>query len=253
MLARKGRIISNTGIYHILLRGNNGLFFSQADYNEFLTLLKKYFSENASLFAYSLGNNKIHLIISTKSSPSGKLKPLCICYARYINRTYNKAGKLFYDRFVSEPIENNHALFNALRYVLKIPADISSADEYTQGQNLCDTKSLKQLIDIEKLNSDNMITPINDDYAAMSDEELKKHILRLSGIKNSSHNQAKLKKYIIDACYQCNLSKSRLMRIFSINGYYSSVKKKEISTAKKEKKQQEEIQNKKRELSVWLL
>ena len=264
-MARKGRIISSTGIYHILMRGNDRLFFSQDDYSQFLELLKKYFSNDASVYAYSLDKNKIHLAISLQGNPSDKLKPLSTAYARYVNRVYGKAGKLFYDRFVSEPIESNEALSNAVRYITKIPSQLNSESEYSNEANVCDVKSLGKMINLDELYSLGAVIPCTDDFSYMSDSDLKRLILKLSGLRNTSGNLSVLKEYIIKASTSSNLSKARLFRIFNIAGVYSDssrksktqknpIKPKIENTNKAEKTEiKKENTNNKKELSVWLL
>lgn len=262
-MARKGREISSTGMYHILLRGNSGLFFSQKDYHEFLDLLKKYFSNDSAVYAYSLDKNKIHLVILTQGMPSDKLKPLCTGYARYINRVYNKTGRLFYDRFVSDPIENNKALFNAVRYIIKIPSHLSSKEEYTDKAEVCDVNGLGKRINLRELFVSDAVIPCTDNFSDMSDSDLKRLILRLSGLKNTAGNSAALKEYIITASAESNLSRSRLFRIFDIGGAYSgnsakqssseNEKAKKNKTAEKVEKTEDNDGGKKKELSVWLL
>lgn len=264
-MARKGRIISSTGIYHILMRGNDRLFFSQDDYNQFLELLKKYFSNDASVYAYSLDKNKIHLAISLQDNPSDKLKPLSTAYARYVNRVYGKAGKLFYDRFVSEPIESNEALFNAVRYITKIPSHLNSESEYSNEAKVCNIKGLSKMIKLDELYSPDAVMPCIDDFSFMSDSDLKRLILKLSGLRNTSGNLSALREYIIKASASSNLSKARLFRIFNFVGVYSDSSKKSITqknpiktkieNADKADKTEitEENTNKKKELSVWLL
>lgn len=263
-MARKGREISSTGMYHILLRGNGELFFSQKDYHEFLALLKKYFSNDSAVYAYSLDKNKIHLVILTQGMPSDKLKPLCTGYARYVNRVYNKTGRLFYDRFISEPIENNEALFKAVRYIIKIPSHLSSKEEYTDKAEVCDVTGLGNRINLRELFVSDAVIPCTDNFSDMSDSELKRLILRLSSLKNTVGNLAALKEYIITASAESNLSRSRLFRIFDMGGAYSGKAAKQISSENKKAKKNkntEKIENpesedsgsKKKELSVWLL
>ena len=44
-MARQKREVGKTGVYHILLRGVNALFFDEADYDKFIEILKKHIEE----------------------------------------------------------------------------------------------------------------------------------------------------------------------------------------------------------------
>jgi len=115
-MARAGRVISKSGIYHVLLRGQERLFRSERDYQQFTYLLKEYFTDD-SLIGYVLGADRIHLVVKTETL-SLLMKPLCTAYARYYNRVYALEGKLFYDRFRSEPVEEDDDLKGILSYFL---------------------------------------------------------------------------------------------------------------------------------------
>ena len=130
-MARSGRVVSETGIYHILLRGTNVLFPEDTDFVAFLKLLKKYVdSGSLKIFAYTLLKNRVHLVCGARDSIGRSIKPLCTSYARYINRTYSKGGKLFYDRMKSEPINSAEELQNAVAFVNYLGKNIDCADKY---------------------------------------------------------------------------------------------------------------------------
>ena len=118
-MARKARRHSNTGIYHVMLRGINrqDLFHEESDYLFFLERLhllahpKNEKNEPASplcdIYAYCLMTNHVHVMLATKEKElSDVVKPLAISYARYYNTKYSRCGYLFQDRFKSEPVDD---------------------------------------------------------------------------------------------------------------------------------------------------
>ena len=77
-MARTGRVESKMGIYHVLLRGMNELFITDRDYDEFVSILKKYASIGLiRVFSYTLLKNRVHLVVGAQKSIGTALKPLC--------------------------------------------------------------------------------------------------------------------------------------------------------------------------------
>ncbi len=238
-MARKGRIKSSNGIYHIVLRGEKGLFFGENDYIEFLNMIKRYFDNTSSrLFAYSLEKNKIHLVFYTPVEISAVMKPLLTSYARYINRVHKKTGKLFYDRYISEPIDDD-ILKDAVIFVNEHKkAKYKSKEEYLNRLELCDISRFDKKA-LEDIKNPSLIYPFVDDYQAMSDNELKSYLLSIA-----VGNPAK-KELLETALTYSNLSRARVSKLFNLA---------RLNKAKKAKpKQQEPVRQKKQELSVWLL
>ncbi len=246
-MARSGRVLSEIGIYHVLLRGTNILFPEEADFIEFQELLKKYTNSGSmKIFSYTLLKNRVHLIVQAGDSVGRTLKPLCTSYARYVNRTYSREGKLFYDRLKSEPINSTDELKNAVAFVNYLGASAGEGYPHCslsgEGGNICTNDGLsakeRKSIDVKEM--------FIEDYDCLSSAELDGYIASLSGVlprdfKNLSTEAqqealAKLtqKKWI---------AKTKLYGILGI--------KKERPKAKAEKAPKPV--EKKEELSVWLL
>ena len=98
-MARKARRHSNTGIYHVMLRGLNrqNLFHEESDYLFFLKRLyllvhpQNEKNEPASplcdIYAYCLMTNHVHLMLAPRERElSDVVKPLAISYARYYKK-----------------------------------------------------------------------------------------------------------------------------------------------------------------------
>lgn len=120
---RKARIKSQTGFYHVCIRGVNrqDIFFDDEDRRQFMLYLKKYSKKFTVLIhSYSLLNNHVHLEIEDKNDClSIFMQCLCSVYARYFNFKYDRVGHLFQERFVSQIINNQEQFLTVLRYILQ--------------------------------------------------------------------------------------------------------------------------------------
>lgn len=246
-MARKGRIKSSTDIYHTVLRGQKSLFFCENDYVEFLNIIKKYLKNtNSRLFAYSLEKNKIHLVFYTPGEISVIMKPLLTSYARYINRVHKKTGKLFYDRYISEPVENDDVLKKVVVFVNEhYKASHTSKDEYLNGAEFCDINRFDKK-SINEIKKPLVIYPFTDDYQSMTDTELKKYLLSIA-IGNPSKND--LSEI---ATEYSNLSMTRVKKIFNLTNV-KKINKAETKQVEPVNENKEPVRQKKQELSVWLL
>lgn len=135
-MARKPRRYGETGIYHIIIRGNNrqNIFYDDNDRKIFISLLKKYTDQlNISVYAYCLMNNHVHLLIGKGNFLMSKLMlKLNTSYVRRFNIKYERTGHLFQGRYLSMPIENEVSFKKVIRYIIRNPqkAGISKYDEY---------------------------------------------------------------------------------------------------------------------------
>ena len=109
-LPRQFRTFSLSKIYHIIFKGidDTNIFYTSEDKSTFLekiTLSKKEFP--FKIYAYCLMNNHVHLIIEAESNMLSKsMKSLLIRYVYYFNKTYQRKGPLFQNRFYSKNVEN---------------------------------------------------------------------------------------------------------------------------------------------------
>lgn len=120
-MPRTARIKSETGIYHIIVRGINrqDIFHDDEDRERYLNTLKRITVEDISdLLGYCLMSNHIHLIIKEgESGISLLMKRLGASYAYWYNMKYQRIGHVFQDRFKSENIEDDCYLLTVVRYV----------------------------------------------------------------------------------------------------------------------------------------
>lgn len=131
-----GRIrkTSNSGVYHVMLRGNNKqvIFEGRKDYLKFQNFLfQKCHPQDSDhnplvpccvIYAYCLMPNHVHLLIQEKEEKiSDVIKWITISYAQYYNIKYGHSGHLFQGRFRSENVEDWDYFVTLLRYIHQNP------------------------------------------------------------------------------------------------------------------------------------
>ena len=126
-MARYKRIYSQTGIYHIMDRGNNkkDIFIDNYDKIKYLDILEEKRGDfNFTLYAYCIMTNHCHLIIKEENEYLPDImKKINTSYAMYFNKKYGQIGHVFQGRYKSEPIEDDNYLLAAVRYVHNNPIE----------------------------------------------------------------------------------------------------------------------------------
>ncbi len=124
-MPRVARIRSDSGIYHIVLRGINKktIFYEDNDYERFLGALSKAkISSGCKIYCYCLMSNHIHLLVKEYTeNVSTFIKRLCAGYVLWYNNKYARVGPLFQDRFKSEPVETDKYFLTVVRYIIRNP------------------------------------------------------------------------------------------------------------------------------------
>jgi len=124
-MPRQMRRLSQSKIYHVVIRGNESkeLFLDDYDRIRFIdTLWNKKQKRQFPVYAYCLMNNHVHLVIGEGDDTISKImQGINTSYAYYFNKKYGRMGHLFQDRFKSEVIEDEAYLLTAVRYVHNNP------------------------------------------------------------------------------------------------------------------------------------
>ncbi|WP_176786143.1 transposase [Desulfosporosinus hippei] len=124
-MTRLQRKYSNTGCYHIMLRGNEkkNIFLDDEDRQKFINVMDKKNSQaELSLYAYCLMSNHVHLVLKDRTNElSLIMKGIATSYAMYFNKKYCRVGHVFQDRFKSETVEDERYLMAVIRYVHRNP------------------------------------------------------------------------------------------------------------------------------------
>ena len=255
-MARQKRLVSETGIYHVLLRGVNSLFLTGADFETFLSILKQK-SGDAKVIAYALLKNRIHIIIDTKGADIGLiLKPIATSYARYCNRTRATSGKLFYDRFKSEAVSSKSELLSAVAFVNFIAISQKENEFSSYFMPLC--KPSECGITAKQAQSCTLSQLFIEDYDCLSKAELAEYIFAFCGVypkefkSLSPERQREVSDKLADSG---KFSRSKLYEIFGIKKPQSAKKPvpKKAAEPAAETAAPTAQKQKKKDLSVWLL
>lgn len=124
-MPRHPRILSSTGIYHVMMRGINkeDLFIDDKDRERFLEIIQiaGSFGEY-DIYAYCLMSNHVHLLLKETGDPIDRImKRIGISYSQYFNNRYERIGHVFQDRYRSETVENERYLLGCIRYIHNNP------------------------------------------------------------------------------------------------------------------------------------
>lgn len=228
-MARMAREISESGVYHVMIRGINyqRIFEDEEDQEKYLRLLQIYKKRcGFALYGYCLMGNHVHLLIKEAARPSvmtihgedvevgpgepldNAMKRIGVSYVLYFNRKYKRVGHLFQDRFRSEPVEDDTYLLMALRYIHRNPVKAricekpedysdSSYRDYLRGNvdTLTDTgfvlgiQARDQLKEFTEQENEDRFIDIERPSLPKTDEEAKALMLKLSGCPSASEFQ----------------------------------------------------------------
>ena len=211
-MPRASRKKSETGIYHIMLRGINQqqIFEENEDYWKFLKILEDCKAISGfKVYAYCIMGNHIHILIREESEKLEQIiKRIGVRYVHWYNTKYQRIGHLFQDRFKSEPVISDEYFLNVLIYIHQNPlkANIcttldayrySSYNEYSNEPWLVDTDYVYNLVEKESLmilHHTLISEPCLDiepaHKIAYTDEQAKKIIEKVSTCKTVSEFQA---------------------------------------------------------------
>lgn len=164
-MPRSARRKSETGIYHIMLRGINRqiIFYDDEDRNKLLDILTHFKKvSNFDVYGYCFMDNHIHLLIKEKTEAiSVIMKRICSSFVYWYNHKYERCGHLFQERYKSEPVESDVYFLTVLRYIhqnplkAKMTANIadyfwSSYHEYTNIPVVTDINFALDMFSLDK-------------------------------------------------------------------------------------------------------
>lgn len=124
-MARQARQKSESGIYHVVMRGTNrqDIFYDEEDYWRFLQAIARTKPENNfELYGFCLMTNHVHLLIHEKDEAVAKtMQRIATRYAWWYNNKYERSGHVFQGRYGSECVEDDGYLLTAIRYIHNNP------------------------------------------------------------------------------------------------------------------------------------
>ena len=233
---------SESGIYHVMLRGINQqqIFEEPEDFEKFLQILKDCKAISGyKLFAYCLMGNHIHLLIKPEEeSLEQAFKRIGGRFVYWYNVKYQRIGHLFQDRFRSEPVETDEYFMTVLRYIHQNPIKAglckvidaytySSYKEYFIESDLIDTESAYQIISQEQfrefheeIETKQCLDVDENIRIRLTDEQAKCVMKRVSGKGSVSEYQTlreDLKEKYVKKLYEKKLSIRQISRLTGVS------------------------------------
>lgn len=154
-MPRQPRQKSESGIYHIMLRGINQqvIFEEDEDCDKFLETLEKYKAVSGyRIYAYCLMSNHIHILLKVEKEDLEQImKRIAGSYVYWYNWKYYRKGHLFQDRFKSEPVEDDEYFLTVMRYIHQNPVKseiVNSVSEYKYS-SYYEYEKESQIVDTE--------------------------------------------------------------------------------------------------------
>jgi REP element-mobilizing transposase RayT len=217
-MPRGPRRRSESGLYHVMLRGINRqiIFESEDDRYQLLSTLKRLIDANSFvLYGYCFMDNHIHMLIQElEDDISNAIKRICSSYVLWYNKKYERSGHLFQERFKSQPVENDNHFLMALRYIHQNPISAgpckdlleykwTSYREYITEPIIIDTEMCLSIFSPNKERAVDLLIeymtesnedsfPAFEDNISLTDTEVLKKLYDM-GISNTSELQ-KLEK-----------------------------------------------------------
>ena len=248
-MAREARTESQTGYYHVMMRGNNRemIFNQTVEKQYFMELLQQQADEEKILIAaYCLMDNHGHLLIkSDLQIMSEALKWINIKFAQRYNYKYKQIGHVFQDRYKSEVINTEEHLIQVMRYIhnnpvkAKIVSKISdykwsSYKSYTEKKNkLISSEERQMIIDLfsgsikqfEKFHLEEEITEFletKEDLEREREDKAKRIIdkycqqYEIIDAKELKNRKGVLEKVVIEILEKSHLSHRRIAELVGV-------------------------------------
>lgn len=210
-MPRQARRKSESGIYHITLRGINRqqIFEDAEDCYKFLAILAEYKPIcEYSIYAYSLMGNHIHLLLKEGTESLEQVfKRVCGKFVYWYNAKYQRTGHLFQDRFKSEPVDTEEYLQTVIRYIHQnsVKAHLSkrvsdyaysSYSAYLGNNDLVDTAyilriwPLPEFIELNEIIVEaNCLDVSENALIRMTDEQASELVRKISKCENATEFQ----------------------------------------------------------------
>ena len=242
-MPRQARKKSESGIYHVILRGINKqiIFEDDEDNDVFLSILRDYKPVSGyKLLAFCLMENHIHLLIKVEEEPLDRIfRRIAGKYVFWYNNKYQRIGHLFQDRYKSEPVEDDTYLLTVIRYIHQNPLkaktvknledhSYSSYNDYISDEKdpLTDTEFLfgimnrEEFIRFHEEQNDDSCLEITEKSFYLTDEKAKQLIQKLAKCKATTDVQkfdVKTRNKIIHKLKEHGASIRQLSRLTGIS------------------------------------
>ena len=249
-MTRVARLVSDSGYYHVMARGNNKemIFKNPSEKQYYLDELEQAIEEGSlTLLSYCIMDNHIHILINSDTdSMADVFRRINLKFALRYNKKYDQVGHVFQGRYKSEVVNTDQYLLSAIRYIHNNPVKAgivfkvenykwSSYRDYLNSDNsLIDSNEKEMIMDmfggtIEQFQrfhlKDDMLEFLEIKEDLEREREIKaKKILKaycdkykVKDIKQLCNNQYAIDEIVIDLLQLSKLSHRRVADLLGIN------------------------------------
>lgn len=175
-MPRISRETFESGFFHIMVQGINKeyIFKEKENKEKYLYLMKKYYSKyKIKIISYCIMNNHTHFIIYTNdvTQISAYMHKINSIYAMDYNKSLQRVGYVFRDRYKSQYIYDKEYLHKCIKYIHMNPVKAkmvdsenkykySSYNDFKYKQNFIDDEVIKLVFD--NINYEELFEKIED-------------------------------------------------------------------------------------------
>jgi len=246
-MPRQPRIISESGMYHIIFRGadKQNIFREECDYQKLKNIIMKVkHDSNIAIYAYCFMRNHVHLFLAEQEAGSipNAMRKILTSYAVWYNKKYNRTGPLTEGRYKSYPVEDDEYALMLVRYIHRNPVrahittDVSKYVYSSYNDYVLDNRSFVDINFIFEIISDDISVAkkeFQDYHRGVDDEDditfdykksyLIGEIQKVTGLKNikeiSILPKDKRDEMIYKIVNEIKISKSHLSELTGITRY----------------------------------
>lgn len=239
-MSREGRKYSQLGTYTIVLRSKGAFNNGQQLFFDVLNKHRKL--NNVKVLAYAINSNDAYLVLHEGDLKiSDLIKKITLSFINQFKKRFTIFSTVFHGRYLSEPLNSNDEILDAIVKINnlcddKLAKDVytTSRDKYFKNPNI-DSEIIKENIGKRKFQKAHKIkfTPADLPLTIgkLSDSEVAEYIYLKYGIKASEVNKikkSKLDKILLEIVDNTKASARQISRItkLSLRYLWGLIKKK---------------------------
>ena len=216
-MSRTPRNYIKTHFFHVMVQGieKSYIFNKEKDILYYINFIKK--SEKlykVKVVAYCIMNNHAHLLLNSGNIDelSRFMQSLNTRYAMYYNKTYNRVGYVFRDRYKSEGIYEEKQFYACMNYIYNNPIKAGICDKIEDYKFSNYIENLKYIQNNFQTEDRFIDIDIKTDEDIINEYINKKNV----NIKNIIKKKGKLKK-IIKQLKELKVSYRSMEKILNIS------------------------------------
>ena len=249
-MARVARLVSDSGYYHVMARGNNKemIFKNPSEKQYYLDELEQAIEEGSlTLLSYCIMDNHIHLLINSDiDSMADAFRRINLKFALRYNKKYKQAGHVFQGRYKSEVVNTDQYLLSVIRYIHNNPVKagiVFKAENYkwssyrdylNNGNSLVDSNEKEMIMNmlggsIDQFQRFHLKDDMLEFLEIKEDLEVEREIkarkilkdycdkYKVKDIKQLCNNKDAIDEIVIDLLQLSKLSHRRVADLLGIN------------------------------------